>query len=264
MCELRKMRRQKSKCFIIFDRDGTLTPISPDPRNSEIEPPIKEAIKELNSIDGIQVAILSARGLQDLRRDFPSSEIILSGNYGLEIQGPNGESFFHPLAIQARPILKKAKEDLSKAFSAAEIGVILEDHEFSVCIHWHKTKIEERETLDRIINNCRKSYPSLTFNALPTSYEISTVANWNKSNGLDKTLELAGFTKEETFLLYAGDSGPDEPAYDWINSHGAGISIHIGESKSRARFSLAHPSVLHELIFAMNLIFSASRRKIAR
>ena len=232
--------------FLIFDRDGTLVPFSEMPEGALLDEPVRQSLNRLASCPGVHVGIMSARSISWLRRDLPDRKQILAGNYGLEIELPSGAYFCQAQAQSRRKYLEQALRRLEQNLEAPQM-YILEDHGLSLCLHFHKTPVRLSESLHKSVSLVEQGLPQLYFKRLPTSYEVWTVCDWDKSHGLAKMFELVNFGPSDVTLLYAGDSRGDEPAFVWTNKH-AGISVLVGKRDSEAEFALETPAHLHKLL----------------
>ncbi len=228
--ELNRRRLKASKLLAVFDRDGTLAPITDDPRQAVVPREVRDLLARLAQARGVKAGVLSARSLRRLEGDFGGCNLILAGNYGLEIYIPGHEQFRHPQAERWRPLLVRARDSLAEGLGA-QTGAILEDHGFSLCLHWHLTPARMRGVVDGAVGSLARDFPDLRVRCLPTSYEIWPPIDWDKSASLDEIKKICGL--DDWLCLFAGDSEGDEPAFRWVNAQG-GISIRVGEKGDSA------------------------------
>jgi trehalose-phosphatase len=234
--------------FAIFDRDGTLVPINPDPKATILQDPMRRALIKLNALPNVKVAILSARHLGELNEDFKKGELILSGNYGMELSLPGHKDWLLPDALKARDSLLKAKEYLQTNLPD-QTKVILEDHLLVLCLHWHLTPAQYIKSVHKSIEKLKGEHPELFYKTLPTSYEVWPAVKWDKSNGLEHIFSASNCDPKTVLILYIGDSDSDEPAFEWTNKH-KGISVRISsnEVSSAAQFKIAGPHDVQEIL----------------
>ncbi|MBI5173998.1 MAG: trehalose-phosphatase [Candidatus Melainabacteria bacterium] len=239
--------------FLVFDRDGTLVPISPLPDATSVSPLLLCGLADLVSA-GAHVAILSARGLTCLSRDFPSTSLMLAGNSGLEIISAEKVYFCEARAAASRGLISKAREALS-GWLSPQYGAILEDHELSLCLHWHLVPMRFLPEVFAIVDRFRSAFGTLSVRTLPTSFEIWPPVVWDKGFGLEQMTAMLRL-KRAPLVLYAGDAEPDEAAFAWVNAH-RGVSIRVGSSrKTEAQFCLSSCGSLVDLIAALSLLRS--------
>ncbi len=236
-----------SHLLAIFDRDGTLVPINSDPNAAILDSGVLKLLLTLDSLPNIKVAILSARDLEELSHDFENNDLILGGNYGMELRVPNRELWKEPNALRARGILLKVKSELQKRLPE-ETQVILEDHQLTLCLHWHLVPLAHRDKVHGSMALLKKKYAQLVFKTLPTSYEIWPAVEWDKSFGLIQMTAMLETNLNKCLLLYFGDSDSDEPAFAWVNSHG-GITVRVGKNEaSMAQFDVGSTEEVKEIL----------------
>ncbi len=233
--------------FLVLDRDGTLTAIVSRPEHSKIPDRVTTAILALANLPGVAVAILSARGCTALMNDFAGDSIILGGNYGLEVYLPRDHHFVHPVALHTEPVICQLKEELTDLVTS-QTQCILEDHVYSLCLHWHLTPASLRAAVHEKIRDLKQRFTTVYFQSMPTSYEIHPPYDWDKSYGMEQIQMLTGFNPGSHLYLYIGDTTSDEPAFRWVNTRG-GISVRVGRlDQSNAAFQLATPGQVGELL----------------
>lgn len=238
---------EKRPLFAVFDRDGTLVPITDDPLAAMVSAELKANLRKLAGTKNTKVAVLSARGLRHLSQDFCGDGLILAGNYGLEILLPDKRAFIQPKAKASREMLSKARLRFQSELPK-DVNIILEDHELSLCLHWHRTPPARREEVHASARRLKKEMPELSFRALPTSYEVLPDVLWTKADGMAQIASMCQINGTEPLYVYAGDSEYDEPAFRWVNER-QGISVKIGKAEqTEAQFCLDSPASLAGLI----------------
>ena len=81
-------RRAHGRLLLALDFDGTLAPIVPHPEDATILPAAGHALRRLADRDDTMVAIVSGRGLDDVRARVREDGVFFAGNHGFEIEGP--------------------------------------------------------------------------------------------------------------------------------------------------------------------------------
>lgn len=240
--------------FVALDRDGTLVPICEKPELAILKDKDKITITALAKCPKVAVAIVSARSTEKLKSDFSEQNIILAGNYGLEILYPNGKSFLHPQAELCRTAIRDLKQDLL-AQLPPQLPYILDDHTFSLCLHYHQLALEHRPTITQRAEELSSKYSEILLKYLPTSLEFLPEINWSKADGLEEILNYYNFGPEFHLSIYIGDSSADEPAFSWTNAR-KGISILIGKENigsTAAAYNLSSPEAT--MTFLEKLLF---------
>lgn len=236
--------------FLFLDRDGTLVPIAENPKDAILGAATSKVLRRLSARLSKRVAIVSARGLNMLAAEFDCDEFILAGNYGLEIRFPSGKEIVHPEAQKALSLLSEVRFDLGQ-MAERNARLMLDDHQYSFCLHFHKVPSEEWPVIYRQINELEQKYCSLRFRALPTSYEIVPDIEWSKASALDKIVEELSLSAEEFLCMAFGDSAADEPMFQWVNGHG-GLSFNVGgRASANATSSFESSSDVIEFLRAL-------------
>ncbi|HEY9730419.1 MAG TPA: trehalose-phosphatase [Drouetiella sp.] len=246
VAEIKKVSEGK-ELFIGFDRDGTLVPYADRPENALLNPEVHESLRALAITPGVIAGIVSARSMALLRGEFDYQRLFLAGNYGFETALPKQEPQVNEAALSIGQVLKEARDNLAP-LSRPEINAILEDHGYSLCVHWHTVPVESREALHHHIEQTSMQFPQLLLRAQPTSYEFLPKLEWDKGCALAAIDQLV---PQETARAYVfiGDSPPDEPAFEWVNNRG-GVSVRVGSGGANtcSRFQVSDTTQIARLI----------------
>lgn len=236
--------------LIGFDRDGTLVPYADRPENALLDPCVHESLRELAIQPGVLAGIVSARSMALLRGEFDYQRLFLAGNYGLETALPKQKPVVNELATAVSQMIREARNKLAP-LARPEINAIVEDHGYSVCVHWHTVAVEAREILHHHIQQVAGEFSDLLLRAQPTSYEFLPKIDWDKGRALAQLDQMVPEEVERAYV-FIGDSAPDEPAFDWTNKRG-GITVKVGSGGSNtcSRFQVADTTEIAKLIVAL-------------
>lgn len=245
--------------FIGLDRDGTLVPYADRPEKAIPEPRLISTLFKLAAMPQVTIAVVSARSVALLQADFGDKQLILAGNYGLEIFFPGdisgaGALVKGPTMIvqnEAARVVSQLKQVRDNLAWLAEPGrdAILEDHGLSLCLHWHTVPQSALSELHDAVNATKNQFAQLMFRRLPTSYEVLPGFPWDKSCALDILEEKLILRRDRCFYLFAGDSPADEPAFVWVNKrHGVSIKVGKGAFLSCANYFLPDPATFADLL----------------
>lgn len=146
----------ESLCFtetlFAFDFDGTLSRIVREPSAATISSATKDLIGQLG--ERRHVAVISGRGLDDLRQKLGLSSAFLVGNHGLE-----GISTDTSRSEGFRSACDDWKAQLSKYLPKELGGVEIEDKSYSIAIHYRKSR-QKRSAKTHILEILDKLQPS--------------------------------------------------------------------------------------------------------
>lgn len=233
--------------LLVFDRDGTLVPYADHPDDAVMDESLKEVVLELVAKKDVQFALLSARSINDLKRDFDANQgVFLSGNYGLELMLPNGEVIVHDAVSSLSSEIAKAKDRFIDISNQVE-GSIFEDHSFSLCLHWHNVRKFDKARLDMEMGKLKGELVNLRLVSYPTSFEVFPDIDWSKGNGLQ--LICSNTPYREQFVLFGGDTDSDEPAIEEANRQN-GLSLRVGKDiqSTAAKYQFESPMQVKELL----------------
>ncbi|RTL43185.1 MAG: trehalose-phosphatase [Candidatus Melainabacteria bacterium] len=244
--------------LIGFDRDGTIVPYADRPENALLDPHVHESLRELSIKPGVLAGIVSARSMALLRGEFDYQRLFLAGNYGLETALPKQEPVVNDLAAAVGQSMKEVRDKLA-SLARPEINAIVEDHGYSVCVHWHTVAVEAREILHHHIERISNQFKDLLLRAQPTSYEFLPKIDWDKGRALAQLDQMVPAESERAYV-FIGDSPPDEPAFDWVNKRG-GVTVKVGSGSSNtcSQFQVADTTEIAKLIIALTEAKSLQR-----
>lgn len=231
---------------IFFDFDGTLSEIVDEPGAATLVPGADAALRELAAL--YPVAILSGRGLDDIRERVGIPGIWYAGSHGFEIVGPDGAYHHNDTAAEAVPVLERAAAELSATLAAIP-GVVVEHKRYAVAVHYRNAAPEAAPAVTAAVHSAGNG-SGLKVTAGRKVVELRPNIEWNKG----KTLEWIAdqFAGEAPLLpIFIGDDLTDEDGFDAVLHDGVGIVVRHTEDGDRAtgaRFSLDSPNQVREFI----------------
>lgn len=75
---------------LLLDYDGTLANITSHPNTTTMPEYTREVLRSIANNENVFVAVISGRGVDNVRDKVGIDNIVYSGNHGLEIYFPNG------------------------------------------------------------------------------------------------------------------------------------------------------------------------------
>ncbi len=236
---------QANELFIGLDRDGTLVPYTLTPDMAYVDKTVLDIVQLLTNTKNTTVAIVSARGLNQLKKDFPFNNIVLAGSCGLEISYPDHKIITNETALRIKPLLPELIEALQSLIKS-KYQAIIENHGLTVCLH---TKlISDRSILQNIekkVIALGKIFPQLQINKLETTYEFYPNINWSKGMAIETIFKYLALDFNQGLSIFVGDSQADESAYEVINSYN-GITFKVAHNQnvSKAKILLNSEKIL--------------------
>ncbi|HYH80901.1 MAG TPA: trehalose-phosphatase, partial [Longimicrobium sp.] len=137
--------RRTGRLVLLLDFDGTLAPIVDLPSLAAMPDATRRALERLMALPGVEVAVVSGRGLADVRERAGIPGIAYAGNHGMEIHA-GGVDRVHAEAAAARPVLERAARELADAVAPIP-GAFVEDKQLTLSVHF---RLSPRDRLDEL------------------------------------------------------------------------------------------------------------------
>lgn len=222
--------RRTGRLVLLLDFDGTLAPIVDHAEQAGMPDATRRALQRLMAIPGVEVAVVSGRGLADVRERAAIPDIAYAGNHGMEIQGP-GVDRIHPEAAAARPQLEAAKRRIEREIANVP-GAWVEDKQLTLSVHYRQSPRERVPEIERAVRAAVEGEPRLKISSGKEVLEVRPRVEWHKGKAvlflLDQMRPPAGAP-----VLYLGDDVTDEDAFRALRESGLGEGVLVSEDPSR-------------------------------
>ncbi len=224
---------------LFLDFDGTLAEIVDHPRDARMSAPMHEALLRCQARSDTEIAIVSGRALEDLRRVVDTPDLVLVGNHGLQIDGPDMDHFVHPDLSHFEPRLK----DLARALmKRAPKGVWVEEKGASLTLHYRAAAARLHE---QIAERTHEIVRDAGFQARDAIFAVEARAptGWDKGQAVMHVLRLrhGPAWSENLRAVYVGDDETDEDAFRALQ--GLGITYCVGRAERATLASHRLPDV---------------------
>lgn len=223
--EWRSARRRAGRLLVALDFDGTLAPIVPSPDEAALPEAARAALVSLARRADTDLAVISGRGLEDLRRRVGIPEIYYAGNHGLEIEGP-GVQEVHRRAAEARPRIAACDARL-RTLLRGEVGVLIEDKGLTLSIHYRQA--QDPGAVDRVrdaIRGCAELLDGLRLTEGKKVFELRPDVDWDKGRATNFLLQILDAAAALAIpSIFIGDDRTDEDAFRAIRDRGDGIVV---------------------------------------
>ncbi len=225
-------RIKSASCvLLLFDYDGTLTPIVRKPELAILSEESRQLLENLSHKRRFIVGVVSGRGLNDIQSKVGVNGIIYVGNHGFEIEGP-GLNYVHPINNdETKSIMGTLSQTLNNFLGTVK-GVMVENKGLTVSIHYRLVKKKEidrvKDILQRVVEAARLS-DKVKITHGKKVYEIRPNVHWHKGMAVKLIIEKYGSKgKKDVFLpVYVGDDLTDEDAFKVIENYD-GVSVYVG------------------------------------
>lgn len=201
----------------VFDFDGTLSPIVPDPTGAQLHPASLALLGEIAADPRNRVAVLSTRALEDLVPRVPVPGVILGGASGLEWRIPGGHTIVPGEATTKR--LEEARARVLPLLGrlGAVPGVEIEDKRWSVAVHYRRVLPEAMPLLVPLVGDLERC-PGIRVYSGPMAAQVQLLASVNKAFGVRLLCRFLNFDAGRGRLFFAGDDENDAAAMRWVLS----------------------------------------------
>ncbi|MBB3677429.1 trehalose 6-phosphate phosphatase [Modestobacter versicolor] len=220
--------------LLASDYDGVLARLRDDPAAAVLEPGTAELLGRLAAVDGVTVALVSGRGVDDLQRTSGlSGPFRWVGSHGAEFDGPlSGE-----LAVR-RDQLAAALAPLVDAVPGARLEV----KPASAAVHVRT--VADRAAAQRLLDDAAAgpgAAADLTAKPGKDVLELA-VTDADKGSALVRLRDELGARA----VLYLGDDVTDE---DGFRALGPGdVTVKVGDGETAAAHRLADLTGVRELL----------------
>lgn len=201
--------RASGRLVLLLDFDGTLAPIVDRPELAAMPDRTRRALDRLMATERVTVAVVSGRGLADVRERAAIPGIAYAGNHGMEIEGA-GLHRIHPEAAAARPELEAVAAIIEPALEGID-GAFLEDKGLTLSIHYRLAP-DHAEEVREIVLEAAGGKPGLTITEGKMVIEVRPRVKWHKGRAVLFLLDQMQ-PPGDAPVLYLGDDRTDEDAF---------------------------------------------------
>jgi trehalose 6-phosphate phosphatase len=232
--------RAGGRLSLLFDYDGTLTPIVEHPSLARLEQRTRSLLQGLARVPGVGVGIISGRGLTDLRHLVGLPGLSYAGTSGLELD-LQGKPLTHPRAEAHRGLVAEIVNGLARVATGCT-GAWIEDKRLGLTLHYRQVAPQQLPELWEQAGRCLQPYLSkVRVDKGAMVWEITPALGWDKGSALRMMVRSFG---QPSLAIYAGDGANDAAAYEAVQALG-GISIGVGaDAPSTAQWRLGEPGEL--------------------
>lgn len=237
-----KKKTKKKKILFCLDFDGTLTPIRRNPASVKPSLDLLRFLKKAARLPHCKIAIISGRGLKDLRKKIPVPGIILIGSHGLEWNiKPNKN-------LNRLRRLRKFKKKWQHALSEVR-GVHFENKPFSFVLHYRRCpKLQQAQVVAFFMRQQDDLFRN-KFQWTPAhrAFEVFESVRGRKEHA---SQELLHKLKSDRMIV-AGDDATDFEMLTYGQDHGWAVTV--GFSRAGIKYFAKGPG---ELVSVLNKIIS--------
>ncbi len=235
---------KRPTAVLFFDYDGTLTPIVTRPEQAVLSTNARRLLRRAMRTPNLDVAIVSGRALDDVRRMIGIPGLTYVGNHGFEIEGP-GIDFQH----EALGAYESAVEAASRELRQIKVeGVWVERKGATVTVHVREVAEKDRRSVEKRAEAILARH-KLTPTTGKRIVEGRPPIDWNKGYAVLHVLAMRHGVDwiSKVRALYVGDDVTDEDAFRSLR--GMGKSIRVGPAThTEADLTLPNPEAVVDLL----------------
>ncbi|SDL33696.1 trehalose 6-phosphatase [Salinimicrobium catena] len=206
--------------LLFLDFDGTLSPIVEHHEDAEISDEMRELVEDL--AEKYPVAVVSGRGLADVKKRVGLPELFYAGSHGFEISGPKGFARDHEEAVKVMPVFNELQPILKEKLEHLP-GVDFERKKFTLAVHYRQVLPEREREVHEIVEAVLKDHPQVIGAGGKKVIEIRPAIDWHKGKAVEFLKKEINKGKD-TFSVYVGDDVTDEDAFKFV-ANGLGILV---------------------------------------
>jgi alpha,alpha-trehalase len=219
---------------LFFDYDGTVTPIVSHPKDANLCAEMKNTLIKLSN--QCTLAVVSGRGLNDIKSRVGIKGIYYSGSHGYEIEGPSIKMEYQP-ALEFVETFDALEIELIKLLAGVK-GALVERKKFSIALHYRNVSKSEVNLVEKAADDALIKYPKLRKSYGKKIYELQPDLEWNKGKALEWLMDELHIEKRGSKIFYIGDDITDEDAFCAIKTYGIGILVGTQARTTGAQYKL--------------------------
>lgn len=202
----------------LFDFDGTLAPLVPDPAGVFLPPAMQRQLQALQ--ERVPVGIVTGRSLDDIRARLTFLPDYLVGNHGLE-GVPGNDDERAALAVTC----ERWRDWMAERIAAIDPGIWLEDKRYSLSLHYLNARDHDdaRTGLERLFSQLQPAPRVIPGKCI---YSLLPDGRGDKGRAVQ---QLMRFTQRDC-ALYVGDDVTDEDVFRLQDPRIFSIRVGRGDS----------------------------------
>ncbi len=235
--------------WLFLDYDGTLADFAPTPDEISVEAQVVNLLARLISRPGLRIAVISGRRLEHLQKLLPVRGLFLAGDYGIELQTPDGERLKRLDYAATRQVIQPLRPAW-QALIEREKGFFLEDKGWSLALHARYAGDADAE---RILKAARQAAePLQTGFKLLGGEKFLEIVPAGIDKGKTVAFLLEQYAAADTLPIYFGDDDKDELAFQVTRRRG-GFTVQVGERslRTQADYRLQDPEEVREWLWQL-------------
>jgi trehalose-phosphatase len=230
----RAARRPGAARALALDLDGTLAPITANPRDSRVPPATLKALRTLVR-EGWDVAIVSGRPAAHVRAMVPVSGVTVFGSHGIEHSGRSRLSLrLRTIAARSARIAGRVRE-----WTGEFGGVVIERKPFGCAFHYRALPAVKRARFRRRLHAWLEDHDTRGLEVLQGKCVVELrPAGFSKGLAARRWPAARAPRRGDRSLVAIGDDRTDEDLFAALRRRG--LTVLVGSPR---RATIAHRKV---------------------
>lgn len=207
---------------LVFDYDGTLTPIAPHPRLAELPPAARERLVRLRALPAVAVGVVSGRALDDVRRMVGLDAVWYAGSGGLELDLAGRRLTYPGLAAFDRRL--DALRPRLDPVLARHPGAWAERKPAALALHYRAVPAGLAGGFPRAVADALAGEDGVRVREVSRAVELTPAGGWDKGTAVRLILDRL---PADVLPVYAGDAANDAEALESVAAAG-GVAVGVG------------------------------------
>lgn len=248
--------RHGASLVLLFDYDGTLVPLAPDPTLAVLSDHTRERLVRLSQMPAVSVGVLSGRSLADLKNAVGVRGLYYAGTSGLEVD-LCGEPILPPESDCAARVVAMAADRVRRAVCGSR-GAWVEQKPLGLTVHYRGVEPDRIDELRTWVANAVQPFSGrLRLIEGRLALEVVPDLGWTKGSAL--MMIVAHVAADIVVPLYAGDDANDADAMIAATMLG-GAALGVGpHAPPAAQYHLPDPAATGRYMETL-LVLLATRR----
>lgn len=245
--EIRRQIKDK-QVVIFFDYDGTLTPIVSRPEQALLSREMQKTL--IGLAEKSTVAIISGRGLADVRNLVGVDNVYYAGSHGFEIEGPGGLSLEMEAAKGLLPVLDEVEQRLQDKLGDIN-GAQVERKKFSIAVHYRNVAQDDTSRVESIVDTLLVEQPKLSKGTGKKVFELKPKIHWHKGRAIRWLLEKLDLDRYGVMPIFIGDDVTDEDGFKVFPRKGVTLFVGDESRKTAAKYRLESVAEVQDFLYLL-------------
>ena len=238
--------KKRRRLALFLDYDGTLTPLCDHPDDARLSRDMRQALQSCSRRADTDVAIVSGRSLEGIRKIVGESVLTYAGNHGLEIEGLHLAPFVHEDLVHYRERADALADELD---AIAQDGAWTERKGPTLTFHYRAVPEHEREAL---VNEAHELIARAGYQPRDAhcAVEARPPIGWDKGRAVLHVLRsrYGPSWSEVVRVVYVGDDQTDEDAFRFLSGLAATFRVGSPDTNTAALRRLADTDAVQALL----------------